>query len=498
MKIRLERDVLAEAVQWAARSLPVRPSVPILAGLLVRADADGVTFSSFDYETSAKISVKAEVSDEGQALVSGRLLADISRSLPARPVEITADDTRVELVCGSARFTLQTLPVADYPALPSMPESTGTVPSDVFAQAVAQVVVAAGRDELLPVFTGVRVEIEGDTISLLATDRYRMALKELTWNPTATQVSATALVPAKVLNDTARSMTAGEEVTLSLASGATGDGIIGFEGHGAAGERQTTTRLLDGEFPKVRHIMNTAPTMNVRVSTAEAIAAAKRVALVAERNTSLRMLVGDGVVTLEAATGDQAQGSEAIEATIDQPGGGEPAVTAAGFNPSYLLDALGAFDTPYVNFGFTAPSKPCQLTGLPSLDARAADRLPPRDHAHAPAASWAVARARSGPELRSSSSLANEKRVRSLVVQTGRLPCRRSRPRNSVASPLGANGSVRLTTIAGNHRRSGACHAAGNGRAGSDGRQHRAASDAQRTRVRGLRRQPRVGQAARG
>ncbi len=368
MKIRLERDVLAEAVQWAARSLPVRPSVPILAGLLVRADADGVTFSSFDYETSAKITVKGTVSDDGQALVSGRLLADIARSLPAKPVDITADDVRVELICGSARFTLQTLPVSDYPSLPPMPEASGTVPSDVFAQAVAQVVVAAGRDELLPVFTGVRVEIEGDLISLLATDRYRMALKELTWNPSTTQISATALVPARVLNDTARSMTAGEEVTLSLASGGTGEGIIGFEGHGAAGERQTTTRLLDGEFPKVRHIMNTAALLNVRVNTAELIAAARRVALVAERNTSLRMLVGDQMITLEAATGDQAQASEAIEANVDQPGGGEPAVTAAGFNPSYLLDALGAFDTPYVNFGFTAPSKPCQLTGLPDPD----------------------------------------------------------------------------------------------------------------------------------
>ncbi len=368
MKIRLERDVLAEAVQWAARSLPVRPSVPILAGLLVRADADGVTFSSFDYETSAKITVKGTVSDDGQALVSGRLLADIARSLPAKPVDITADDVRVELVCGSARFTLQTLPVSDYPSLPSMPEASGTVPSDVFAQAVAQVVVAAGRDELLPVFTGVRVEIEGETISLLATDRYRMALKELTWNPSSTQISATALVPARVLNDTARSMTAGEEVTLSLASSGAGDGIIGFEGHGAAGERQTTTRLLDGEFPKVRHIMNTAAVMNVRVNTAELVAAARRVALVAERNTSLRMLVGDQVITLEAATGDQAQASEAIEANVDQPGGGEPVLTAAGFNPSYLLDALGAFDTPYVNFGFTAPSKPCQLTGLPDPD----------------------------------------------------------------------------------------------------------------------------------
>ncbi len=368
MKIRLERDILAEAVQWAARSLPTRPSVPILAGLLLRADADGVTLSSFDYETSARITVKADVTDSGEVLVSGRLLADISRSLPGKPVDLSAEGTRLELTCGSARFTLQTLPVADYPSLPSMPAATGAVSSDVFAQAVAQVVVAAGRDELLPVFTGVRVEIEGETISLLATDRYRMALRELNWNPSSPQASATALVPAKVLSDTARSMTSGDQVILSLASGGSGDGIIGFEGHGAAGERQTTTRLLDGEFPKVRHIMNTQALMNVRVATAEIIAAARRVALVAERNTSLRMLIGDGVVTLEAATGDQAQASEAIEASVDQPGGGDQVVTAAGFNPTYLLDALGAFDTPYVNFAFTAPSKPCQLTGLAEVD----------------------------------------------------------------------------------------------------------------------------------
>lgn len=369
MRIRLEPDTLAEAVQWAARSLPTRPSVPILAGLLIRADATGVVLSSFDYETSAQITVKAEVADEGQALVSGRLLADISRSLPGKPVDISADGNHVELVCGSARFTLQTLPVADYPTLPTLPEATGTVTSDVFAHAVGQVVVAAGRDELLPVFTGVRVEIEGETVSLLATDRYRMALREFTWNPATPQISAVALVPAKVLSDTARSMSAGEQIILSLAAGGSGDGIIGFEGHGAAGDRQTTTRLLDGEFPKVRHIMNTQPVMTVRLNTADTIAAARRVALVAERNTSLRMLIGDGVVTLEAATGDQAQASEALEAVVEQAGGGDLAVTAAGFNPAYLLDALGAFDTAYVNFAFTAPSKPCQLTGLPEIDA---------------------------------------------------------------------------------------------------------------------------------
>jgi DNA polymerase III subunit beta len=368
VKIRLERDVLAEAVQWAARSLPVRPSVPILAGLLVRAEGEGVTFSSFDYETSARISVAANVADEGEALISGRLLADISRSLPTKPVDISADDSRMELVCGSARFTLQTLPVSDYPNLPAMPEATGTVRSDEFAHAVSQVVVAAGRDELLPVFTGVRVEIEGDLISLLATDRYRMALKELAWNPGSPQVSATALVPARVLSETAKSMAAGEEITLSLSSSGMGEGIIGFAGHGPAGERETTTRLLDGEFPKVRHIMNTTATMNVRVSTADAIAAARRVALVAERNTSVRMLIGEDMITLEAATGDQAQASEAIEATVEQPSAGDPPVAAAGFNPSYLLDALNVFDTPYVNFSFTAPSKPCQLIGLADLD----------------------------------------------------------------------------------------------------------------------------------
>lgn len=368
MKIRLERDVLAEAVQWAARSLPTRPSVPILAGLLVRATGEGITFSSFDYETSARIHIPADVTDEGEALVSGRLLADISRSLPGKPVEITADDNRMQLICGSARFSLQTMPVADYPTLPELPEATGLVRSAEFAQAVSQVVIAAGRDELLPVFTGVRLEIEGDTVSLLATDRYRMALKELIWTPAATNVSATALVPAKVLADTARSMTAGEQVVLSLSTGGRGEGIIGFEGHGAAGQRQTTTRLLDGEFPKVRHIMDSAALLNVRVNTADLVAATRRVALVAERNTSLRMAIADATITLEAATGDQAQASEALEATIDQAGGGDPAVEVVGFNPTYLLDALGAFDAPYVNLGFTAPNKPCQLTGLAEPD----------------------------------------------------------------------------------------------------------------------------------
>ncbi len=368
MKIRLERDALADAVQWAARSLPNRPSIPILAGLRVEAKGDMVVLSSFDYETSAKITVPATVSEEGVALVSGRLLADIARSLPAKPVDLAADASKVELTCGSARFTLQMLPVTEYPELPSMPEASGTIASDAFAQAVSQVVIAAGRDELLPVFTGVRLEIEGETLSLLATDRYRMALKEITWQPGSPRSEGAALVPGRVLNETAKSMTSGESVTLSLSAGDTGDGLIGFAGDGSGGVREITTRLLDGEFPKVRHLMSVTPTLTVRANTADIIAAVRRVALVAERNTSLRMLIEEGSITLEAATGDQAQAVEALEAVVEDHTGQGLTMNAAGFNPHYLADALNALDTPYVNFSFTAPGKPCLLTPLPELD----------------------------------------------------------------------------------------------------------------------------------
>ena len=220
MKFTVERDVLADAVAWAARSLPVRPSVPVLAGLLIETveGGDGLQLSTFDYETSARATLPASVQDEGKALVSGRLLADICRSLPNKPVEMTIDGTKVSLTCGSARFSLQTMPVEEYPTLPDMPQATGTVRSDLFANAVAQAVTAAGRDDMLPVLTGVRIEIEGSAISLLATDRFRLSLRELDWDPGATDVSAAALVPAKVLADTAKSLTSGTEVTIALAS----------------------------------------------------------------------------------------------------------------------------------------------------------------------------------------------------------------------------------------------------------------------------------------
>ena len=357
MKFRVDRDVFADAVAWAARSLPVRPSAPVLAGLLIQAGDEGLVLSTFDYETSCRATVAAEVSDEGSALVSGRLLADICRSLPAKPVDLMIDGARVSLTCGSARFSLQTMPVEDYPSIPDMPAATGTVPSDAFAHAVAQAVTAAGRDDMLPVLTGVRIEIEGDTIALLATDRFRLAQREVAWNPGQPDASLAALVPARVLGDTAKSLTAGPEVTIALSASGSGDGLIGFEGSGPGGLRRTTTRLLDGEFPKVRSLFPSERLTVAKIDKASLIESLKRVSLVAERNTAVQLAFKDGVLTLDAGSGDEAQASESVEAQID----GEDLVT--GFNPQFLLDGLAVIDEAVVELAFTQASKPVVITG---------------------------------------------------------------------------------------------------------------------------------------
>ncbi len=353
MKFRVERDVLAEAVTWAARALPSRPPVPVLAGLLLQADADGVLhLSSFDYEVSARVEVAAEVADAGTVLVSGRLLADISRALPARPVDVVTDGSRVSLTCGASRFTLLTMPVEEYPTLPTMPDGSGVVAGDVFTQSVAQVTVAASRDETLPILTGVRMEIEGDTLTLLATDRYRLAMRTLPWRPSSPGISTVALVRARTLSDVSKALGSSADVTLALATGGATE-LIGFE----AGGRRTTSLLVDGEYPKVRSLFPAESPSYAVVATHGLVEAVRRVALVAERNTPVRLSFTEGSVTLEAGQGEDAQASEAVECSFV----GEDLSIA--FNPQFLLDGLGALTTPYARLSFTLPQKPAVISG---------------------------------------------------------------------------------------------------------------------------------------
>ncbi|AQT73386.1 MULTISPECIES: DNA polymerase III subunit beta [Streptomyces] len=361
MKIRVERDVLAEAVAWAARSLPARPPVPVLAGLLLKAEEGTLSLSGFDYEVSARVSVEADVEEDGTVLVSGRLLADICRALPNRPVEISTDGVRATVVCGSSRFTLHTLPVEEYPALPQMPTATGTVAGEVFAAAAKQVATAAGRDDTLPVLTGVRIEIEGDRVTLASTDRYRFAVREFLWKPENPDASAVALVPAKTLQEIANSLTSGDTVTLALSGSGAGEGLIGFEGAG----RRTTTRLLEGDLPKYRTLFPTEFNSIAVIETAPFVEAVKRVALVAERNTPVRLSFEQGVLILEAGSSDDAQAVERVDAQLD----GDDISIA--FNPTFLLDGLSAIASPVAQLSFTTSTKPALLSGRPAVDAEA-------------------------------------------------------------------------------------------------------------------------------
>jgi DNA polymerase-3 subunit beta len=361
VKIQVERDVLAEAVAWTARALPARPAVPVLAGIRLQAAAD-LTLSSFDYDVSAQARVPVEAEEEGEALVSGRLLAEITRSLPARPVEITTDGARATLTCGSATFTLLTMPTEDYPSLPEMPPPAGSIGSDAFASAVSQSATAAGRDDTLPALTGVRIEIAGETLTLVSTDRYRLAVRELRWTPARPDLSAAVLVPARALADTARALTAGAEVSIALAlpgeDGGAGEGMIGFEGGG----RRTTTRLLGGDFPRYESLLPKQVNAVAELATAPFAEAVKRVALVAERNTAVRLSFSAGQLVLEAGTGDEAQAEEVIDASFE----GDDIQIA--FNPQYLLDGLTALDSDIARISFTESGKPALITGKPATD----------------------------------------------------------------------------------------------------------------------------------
>jgi DNA polymerase III subunit beta len=358
VKFRVERDVLAEAVTWVARALPARPPVPVLAGLLLEADQDGVLrLSSFDYEVSARVEVPSEVADPGTVLVSGRLLADISRSLPGKPVDVSTDGSRVSLTCGSSRFTLLTMPVDEYPTLPTMPDGSGVLAADVFSQAVAQVTVAASRDETLPILTGVRMEIEGERVTLLATDRYRLAMRTLPWRPATPGTSAVALVRARTLSEVSKAVGSAGDVTLALSTGS-GSELIGFE----AGGRRTTSLLVDGEYPKVRALFPSESLAHAVVDTHALLEAVRRVALVAERNTPIRLSFTDGAVTLEAGQGEDAQASEAVECSMQ----GEDLSIA--FNPAFLLDGLGALGTPFARLSFTVAQKPAVISGQAEAD----------------------------------------------------------------------------------------------------------------------------------
>jgi DNA polymerase-3 subunit beta len=333
MRFTVARDAFAEAVAWVARALPSRPVIPVLAGLLLEADEDHLTLACFDYEVSARVTVPAEVTEPGTALVPGRLLVEITRSLPALPVQWWDDPDGVSMTCGEASFTIVPLPREEYPDLPDVPHVAGIVDGGTFSTAIGQVTPAASRDDTLPMLTAVSLELAGATMTLAATDRYRLAVRDLAWEPAGEHGPHAVLVPARTLADAARMMHPGVPVRVMLRDGEGddgGDAMIGFE----AGERRLTTRLLAGEFVKYRSRF-TGEFSCVADLPAEAFTEAlRRVSLVAERGTPVQLSFGAGKVTVIAATQGQARARESVPAQFS---GDEPVIA---FSPHYLLDGV--------------------------------------------------------------------------------------------------------------------------------------------------------------
>lgn len=349
MRFQANRDVFSEAVSFAVKLLPQRTTLPILSGVLIEATENGLTLSSFDYEVSARTEIAAEVEETGTVLVSGRLLAEIASRMPNAPVRFVTDESRITVSCGSANFTLLSMPVEEYPTIPQISSESGLVPAEDFAAAVAQVAVAASRDDVTPVITGVQLEVSGTSLSLVATDRYRVAVREIDWDPgdNASDQSIPALVPARTLQEIGK--TFGHSGNISVAITSKDDReLIAF----TADRKTVTSLLIKGNFPPVRRLFPESVDNYAVMNTAELIEATRRVQLVLEREAALRFTFTADGLTLEAIGSEQAQASETIDAILT----GDD--TVVSLKPQFLLDGLGAVHSEFVRISFTKTENP--------------------------------------------------------------------------------------------------------------------------------------------
>lgn len=354
MKFHVNRDVFSEAVSFVVKLLPQRNPQPILAGVLIEASADGLSLAAFDYEASARTTIEATVDEPGTILVHGRLLSDIASRLPNAPIEIAVDeDNGILLTCGSARFTLASMPVQEYPAIPEVSGDSGLVPGEDFATAIAQVAFAASRDDVTPVLTGVQLEVSGTSLSLVATDRYRVALREIPWDGggTASEESTTALVPARTLTEVGKTFAHGGDI--SIAFSGTGDReIIAF----TAGNKTVTSLLIKGNFPPVRRLFPEQTEHHAVVNTADLAEAVRRVSLVLDRSAPLRFTFTKDAVSMDASGTEQARATESVDANLV----GED--VTLGLNPQYLLESLGAVKSEFVRITFTSSENANKLS----------------------------------------------------------------------------------------------------------------------------------------
>ncbi|MQA01172.1 MAG: DNA polymerase III subunit beta [Streptosporangiales bacterium] len=349
MRINAQTAELAKAAGFAARHASSRPVLPVLSGLRLRATAGEVTVTGYDYEASSVATIETDVEVPGEVLVPGRVFAEIVRSLPDAEVTIARKDASVRIEAADTEFTLPLLPIDDYPVVPAIAPTVGEIDAATLASTVAAVSRVALRDESVPLLSGVAVGI-GEALSLMTTDRYRIARHQLPWQPTLTE-QANAVVPARLLAEAVKGLPGSGPITVGLSDSA--ERRLSLGRGGAA----STIRLLDGTYPDVLRGMPTSFAGDVVVDREELAGAVRRISLVADQFAAVVLEISaHGVVVTASSEGEM--GGRTRLAAVQR---NEPARVAV--NAGYLLDGLGMLTGGYAKLSYQHNVRPALLEG---------------------------------------------------------------------------------------------------------------------------------------
>ncbi|HEX3517871.1 MAG TPA: DNA polymerase III subunit beta [Solirubrobacteraceae bacterium] len=348
MKLSLSSAQLLNQLQTATRVASTRSAVQALSGIMISAQADSTPeLLATDMEIGLRVPLEADVARPGSALLPARLLLDVARSLSAETLtlELRSAEQDVELICGPTTFHLRTLRAEDFPTLPQPSHETRvTLPTAAFVETVSRVARSASRDETRPVLTGILMSAAGQELRMVATDSYRLSVKE-TALESALQGSLEANVPARALQELVRiaQQTPADSLAVSV-----GQNQVIFE----LGDIVLSSRLIDGQFPNYRQLLPESVEHELRLASAELTDVVRRISLLAQKNAPLRLSFGEGTLTVSAQTPDVGEASEAIPV----PFHGEP--FEIGFNPEFLRDGLESIDSDELILKLISPLRP--------------------------------------------------------------------------------------------------------------------------------------------
>ena len=348
MKFQADREVLSDAVSFLVRLLSPRPQLPQLSGVMIEADGNEVQLSIFDYEVAARVKIAAAIDTPGRVLVQARLLSEILSKLPAASVSMALDETRFHVNSGTSKFSLSSMSTTDYPDTPDFPVATGKVSAIEFTNGVAKVAVAASREEVTPVLTAVMITASSKELTMVSTDRFRVAVKAIPW--AGKPVEREVLIPARVLSEISKTFSHDSELELGFGEGE--KDMIGF----SSANKSVSTATIKGKYPAVLQLFPEETASFAILSKQELLDATRRVALVVDREKPLRYKFTESELSLESIGSDVADASEQVSCSMK----GEE--TVVSLRPQFLTDAIAGLDVENVKIGFTVnpnnPNKP--------------------------------------------------------------------------------------------------------------------------------------------